>query len=273
MKPARQWLRLVTISGLLGWGFVAVGGTWSDDFSANILGSDWQGDRDSFSIIDGALKGISALPVAPSPFHRVEVGKDWADYTVECRIDVEVPNLLVCTKGALVLRDNGTEGYVFALHVATKTIELYRLSDNQVLLSKDAPLALKTWYLVRAELQGDTMKFFVDDQLIGTVIDDRSLSGAVGVAVQDALDARFDDFAVTGPNIPGNGLALTVAQNITLTWPSALTNYVLKTKSELSPGAAWDTVTNSPSTNGGQLSITLPASPGSRFYILVPKSQ
>ncbi len=266
-------LRLLSVSSFCGWCFLAVAGTWSDDFSANILGSDWYGDRDSFSIVDGTLKGVSALPVAPSPFHRVEVGKDWADYTVQCRIDVEVPNLLVCTKGALVLRDDGMDGYVFALHVATKTIEVYRLSDNQILLSREAPLALQTWYVARADLQGPTMMFFVDGQLVGTVTDDRSLSGAVGVAVQDALDARFDDFTVTGPNIPGNGLELTVAQNITLTWPSALTNYVLKTTSQLSPGATWDTVTNSPSTNGDQVSVTLQASPGSRFYVLVPKSQ
>lgn len=273
MKTARRWLRLLSVSGLFGWSFLAAAGTWSDDFSANILGSDWSGDRDSFSILDGTLKGISALPVAPSPFHRVEVGKDWGDYSVQCRINVVVPNLLVCTKGALVLRDNGTDGYVFALHVATKTIEVYRLSDNQILLSKEAPLALQTWYLARADLKGSTMNFFVDDQLVGTVTDDRSLSGSVGVAVQDALDARFDDFSVTGPNVPGNGLELTVAQNITLTWPSALTNYVLKTAAQLSPIAGWDTVTNSPSTNGGQLSVTLQPAPGTRFYLLVPKSQ
>jgi hypothetical protein len=270
VKPALRLLRLLTGSSFLGWGFLAAAGTWSDHFSQNVLGSDWQGDRDYFSIVDGALMGVSAEPIAPVPLHRVEVGKDWTDYSVQCRIDVVEPNLLICTKGALILRDNGTEGYVFALHVATKTIEVYRLSNHEILLSKDAPLELKTWYLVGAELHGATMTFFVDGQLVGTLTDDRSLSGRVGVAVQDALETLFDDFIVTGPSIPGNGLELSVGQKITVTWPNPLTNYVLKAASQLSPATAWDTVTNTPTTIGGQLSVTFDPSPGNHFYMLVP---
>jgi len=266
-----QFLLLLTGLGFLGWSFPASAGTWSDSFSQDVLGTDWQGDRDYFSIVDGTLKGVSAVPVAPVPLHLVEVGKDWTDYSIQCRIDVVEPNLLICTKGALVLRDNGSDGYVFALHVATKTIEVYRLSNHEMLLSKDAPLELKTWYLVRAELHGPTMSFFVDGQLVGTITDDRSLSGRVGVAAQDAMDARFDDFTVTGPNIPSNGLEVTVGQGITVSWPSALTNYVLKAASQLSPTTAWDTVTNTPTTTSGQLSVTLEPSPGNHFYMLVPK--
>ncbi len=273
MKPARRWLRLLTVPGFLGFCFLAQAGTWSDSFSEKALGSDWQGDTSSFWIVDGALKGVSALPVAPSPFNHIELGKDWADYTVQCRLNVVTPNLLICTKGALVLRDDGTDGYVFALHVATKTIEVYRLSDHEMLLSKDAPLELQQWYVLRAELQGPAMTFFVDDQLVGTVTDDRASSGQVGVAVQDTLETLFDDFTVTGPKIPSNGLELSVGQQITLAWPDSLTNYVLKSSSQLSGAPAWTTVTNQPSTSGGQLSVTLTPSSSSAFYMLVPKSQ
>jgi hypothetical protein len=272
MKPARRWLRLLTGSGFVAWSFLAAAGTWSDHFSGSVLGADWRGDRDYFSIVDGALNGISAAPIAPVPLHQVEVGTNWDDYTVQCRIDVVTPNLLVCTKGALILRDNGTDGYVFALHIATKTIEVYRLSDHEILLSQAALLELQTWYLVRAELQGATMSFFVDDQLVGTVTDDRSLSGAVGLAVQDTMETLFDDFTVSGPNIPSNGLELSRGQKMTLSWPSSLTNYVLKTTTQLSPATTWDTVTNTPTATGDQLSVTLDPSPGNRFYRLVPGS-
>lgn len=271
MDTTVRWLQLA--------GFIlpasacfTLAGTWSDHFSESVLGSDWQGDRSYFSIVDGALDGISAEPIAPVPLHQVEVGTNWGDYTVQCRIDVVTPNLLVCTKGALILRDNGTDGYVFALHVATKTIEVYRLSDHTMLLSQNAPLALQTWYLVRAELQGTNMSFFVDGQLIGTVTDDRSLSGAVGVAVQDTMETLFDDFTVTGPNIPNNGLALSVGQEITLSWPSFLTNYVLKATSDLSATGSWNTVTNAPVSSNGQFSVTLDPAAGNRFYLLAPKS-
>lgn len=263
-------LRLLTASGFVGWSSLAAAGTWSDHFSESALGTDWQGDRDYFSILDGNLWGVSATPVAPVPLHLVEVGKDWTDYTVQCRIDVVEPNLAICTKGALVLRDNGTDGYVFALHVATTTIEVYRLSDHEMLLSKDAPLELKRWYLVSAGLYGPTMSFFVDGQLVGTITDTRVSSGRVGVAVQDAMGVRFDDFTVSGPNIPSNGLELSVGQGITVSWPDSLTNFVLKTTSHLSASTLWDTVTNIPISTGGLLRITVPPSPGPRFYILVP---
>jgi hypothetical protein len=270
MNTSVRWLQLAGFILLVSTSFTFAG-TWSDHFSGSVFGSDWRGDRDYFSILDGALDGISAEPLAPVPLHQVEVGTNWGDYAVQCRIDVVTPNLLVCTKGALVLRDNGTDGYVFALHVATQTIEVYRLSDHAMLLSQDAPLQLKTWYLVRAVLQGSTMSFFVDGQFIGTLTDDRSLSGAVGVAVQDTLETLFDDFTVTGPNIPNNGLALSVGPKITLNWPSFLTNYVLKAASDLSATGVWSTVTNTPVSSNGQFFVTLDPAAGNRFYLLAPK--
>ncbi len=272
MKPSPRLLRLLAGLILLGGSFSTFAGTWFDHFPGSALASDWIGDRDYFFVTNGALNGISASPIAPVPLRRVEVGTNWDDYTVQCRIDVVTPNLLVCTKGALVLRDNGKDGYVFALHVATQTIEVYRLSDQEMLLSQFAPLELKTWYLVRAELQDASLSFFVDDQLIGTVTDDRSLSGTVGVGVQDTMQTMFEDFTVTGPNIPGNGLGLSVGPKITLSWPSSLTNYVLQVTSNLSAAGAWDPVTNTPTNSGGQFTITLEPSPGSHFYRLVPKS-
>jgi len=182
----------------------SVAGTWADHFSSDALGADWRGNRDYFRITDAALDGQSASPLAPSPLNLVEVGEGWTDYTIRCWMNVVAPNSRVCTKGALILRDNGKDGYVFALHEPTQTVEVYRLSNHEMLLSKPAAIELKKWYRVRAELQGPVMSFFVDDQLMGTVTDDRSLSGAVGVAVQDAEQVLFDDFTVTGPNIPGN---------------------------------------------------------------------
>jgi hypothetical protein len=261
----------VHVSILLAWASSAFAGTWSDHFSGSVLGLDWHGDRDYFSIADGALDGFSAAPIAPVPMRQVEVGTNWTDYNVQCLIDVVTPNLLVCTKGALVLRDNGTDGYVFALHVATQTVEVYRLADQEMLLSQDLPLQLQTWYLVRAELQNTNLSFFLDNQLIGMVADNRSLSGAAGVAVQDTMETLFQDFTVTGPNVPGNGLELSIGQEITLSWPSSLTNYVLKETSDISPDAAWSVVTNAPTHIGNQLSVSLNPGPGQQFYMLAPK--
>ena len=86
------------------------------------------------------------------------------------------------------------------------------------------------------------------------------------------METLFDDFTVTGPGIPSNRLALSVGQNITLSWPSFLTNYVLQTTSNLSSTNAWNPVTNTPVSSNGQFTVTLDRSPGNHFYILAPKS-
>jgi hypothetical protein len=73
-----------------------------------------------------------------------------------------------------------------------------------MLLRKDAKIELKQWYHVRAELRGPTMSFYVDGRFVGTVTDALVPTGSVGLAVQDAEAAWFDDFTISGQNISGN---------------------------------------------------------------------
>jgi hypothetical protein len=246
---------------------LAFAGGWSDDFSQEVLGPEWRGDMDYFSIVNGALKGISASPLAPVPLRWVEGGTEWSDCVVRCWINVVTPNLLVCTKGALILRHSGNEGYVFALHVATQTVEVFRLSDQAMLLSKAEPLELQKWYRVRAELQGDNMSFFLDDKLIGRITDQRSGSGTIGLGVQDALEVLFDDLTVT--DLRGQDNALTISRaggKITLAWPISASGLVIQTTDDLSPSAKWTTLTDSPVQSGYQNILVLDIGPGRRFY-------
>jgi hypothetical protein len=196
----------------------AFAGTWFDGFAGNTLDPKWVGDKDNFLVADGYLQGRNAHPIQLIPPKWVEIGKDWDDYTVTCKINVVLPNLLVCTKGALILRRSGNEGYIFALHVATRTVEVYRLSDQEMLLSVDKDLQLKKWYVVKAELQGDSMSFYLDDGLIGKISDRRSASGTVGLAVQDVLTALFDDFTITGPKIEDGSAEVKAINKIPITW-------------------------------------------------------
>ena len=249
----------------------AMGATWSDDFSTSALRPEWKGDRDHFTIVNGSLNGVSASPLAPVPLRSVEVGSDWDDYVVQCRMNVVTPNLLVCTKGALILRQQGNEGYVFALHVATQTVEVYRLSDHEMLLSKPQPLELKGWYRVRAELQGEKLAFYLDDKLVGTLIDRRSSSGSVGLAVQDALSVLFDDFTVTGPKVQNDALNITRSGNqIILNWPTSLATGVIQTTDTLIPPIPWRHLTNAPVVSGSQNIVVLGTAAGSWFYRLGP---
>jgi hypothetical protein len=163
------------------------------------------GDKDAFRVTtNGFLEGESASPVSVSPLKVLEVVKDSSDCVVGCWVNVVAPNTRVCTKGAVILRHSGTNGYVFALHEATQTMEVYRLATHEMLLLKAAKIDLQRWYLLQAELRGPVMRFFVDGELIGTVTEPVASNGAVGVSAQDAEAVWFDDFSVTGPQVVGN---------------------------------------------------------------------
>lgn len=178
-------------------------GTWNDRFQGPTLAADWTGSLNFFQLKDGILIGQSASPLA-SPLNFIEIAVDSTNCDVAGWINIVAPNLRVCTKGALLLRHSDNGGYVFALHEPTQTIEVYRLPTRQMLLKMDSRIELKQWYYLRAELRGPVMTFFVDGKFVGTVTDTLSPSGSVGIAVQDAEIAWFDDFSVTGPNIIGN---------------------------------------------------------------------
>jgi len=179
-------------------------GTWSDHFAFPALLIDWKGNLDAFRIVNQTLEGVSASPLTPSPFNFVEVQKDSTDCTVTAWINVVAPNTRVCTKGAILARHTGTNGYVFALHEATQTAEIYRLENHEMLLSKAWKIDLQKWYFVRVELHGPGMSFFIDGDEVGSVTDSVSPSGAVGLAVQDAETVWFDDFTISGPAVDGN---------------------------------------------------------------------
>ncbi|MBM3240407.1 hypothetical protein FJZ31_29340 [Candidatus Poribacteria bacterium] len=203
-------LLYMSVGLFVGWTDKAGAGIWQDDFESPILGDFWRGDIDNFSIQEGKLHGRSAHPLLVFP-RFIKVGEDWTDYTVQCRVNVVQPNLLVCSKGALLLRYQEKEGYVFALHVATESVEVYRFS-GEMLLSVRMPLQLETWYTLRAEVQGDDFIFYVDNKRIGHLKDNRLSKGSVGLLVEDVLSVLFDDFRVVGPGIPSGGHGTTAVE-------------------------------------------------------------
>lgn len=58
------------------------------------------------------------------------------------------------------------------------------------------------------------------------------------------------------------------AATIILSWPVSTVNFRLFENVSLSIGGAWSAVTQSRTTNTGRIFVTIPPSPGSRFYRL-----
>src|SRR5688572_27751681 len=123
MRTAGVWFTLVAVAFQFALLPSAQCGTWRDHFHRGYA-SQWMGDKSFFrATTNDVLEGVSAEPVPGSPLNILEIATDSSDCVVGCWINVVSPNLRVCTKGGLLLRHSGTNGYVFALHEATQTIE------------------------------------------------------------------------------------------------------------------------------------------------------
>lgn len=194
-----------------------IAGTWTDNFNGNRLSPLWSGDVENFSIVNNTLEGRNASPVQLA-LKMLRLNLNLRNYTVRCRINVMLPNMLICTKGAVILRYRNNDGYVFALHIPTKTVEIYRLSNGEMLFSKEEPINLETWYELRAELNENKMAFFLDNKLIAEIEDNKLAFGAVGLGVQDALSVLFDDFSLSSPELENGWTTVEKKIKLFYTW-------------------------------------------------------
>lgn len=266
---------LLWVVGVILCGGMAEAGTWRDHFHKT-QAPEWGGDNEDFQVTtNGFLEGVSAAPVGISPLNHLELPTKLSNVVVSCWVNVVRQNSGVCTKGALFLRHDGTSGYVFALHQATQTVEVYRSFSSEMLLLQPAEIRLGQWYQLRAELNGTEMRFFVDGRLIGSVTDDESATGKFGVAVQDAASVLFDDFSVNGPEVIGNVDELETPNVTVESGEGELTlrffteagfDYILQSKAN-PQGHGWNTVTNfTVKLQPIEAVITVPAIGQATFY-------
>ena len=59
-------------------------------------------------------------------------------------------------------------------------------------------------YTLKISTVGTITEFYIDGELIETIDKDRFTSGRIGLNASDGI-CLFDDFVVTGPNIPDGG--------------------------------------------------------------------
>lgn len=63
---------------------------------------------------------------------------------------------------------------------------------------------LDHWYTLKATAQEDHTGFYIDDDLVGEFDHREIKSGSVGLVISNAI-VHFDDFVVTGPDVPDGG--------------------------------------------------------------------
>jgi hypothetical protein len=105
-----------------------------------------------------------------------------------------------------------------------------------------------------------------DSGAVPVNLSDTVVQREVADATAQSLKAVYSNGLISITNLRRLSIAL-VGTNVTLSWPAAFSNYVLQSLGNLSAGE-WNANLGSPSVNGTNLFITLPATNLQQFYRL-----
>jgi hypothetical protein len=201
-------------------------GTLRDDFDDGDMDEwDLSGAGDVWEVKDGEL--VITPRGSPVVFRIGET--TWDDYTVRVRTrivkhqstgNIESSNILVriqpLPQHHLYIFGPGTRGFsskmAFACYVQGDTTPRHFVSDP-------FEWELNTWYDLKVTAEGDQFWFYVDNILVIHYTDDTYPKGKVGLAASfNGTTAHFDDFSVTGDDVPDLDLDVSPEEKLATTW-------------------------------------------------------
>lgn len=199
----------------------AFAGTFRDDFEneQDFLndkqlreGGVWEEDIAFFTWENGAIKGRNDLAIKAG---LITGDYWWEDYTVEFRAKL-ITDLDFDFDGiGLVLRRPciGCDGDYFFFFGRSpgggNTVALMGKDPQQPLKTAPFQISKDVWYTFKVAAQGEQLEFYVDNKLVLEARDNAFPTGKAGFVVQNGgggpLEALFDDFVVTGPEVEDGG--------------------------------------------------------------------
>lgn len=200
-------------------------GTWRDDFEDNKT-TEWEiynedKQLEKWWINDGEAVGEIFIEGFWSLWLTGDI--EWEFYSVSCKAMLEEDKNEESSLG-LTLHDRGDEDsrYVFMIDYLVNTVRIIKGIPGGGGVVFNFVAEKGVWYDLKAIVNADgTLEFHIDDTVFEAV-DPQPLSGGqAGFVIGDSR-ARFDNFAVTGDNIPngGPGKPFDVApkEKLTTTW-------------------------------------------------------
>jgi hypothetical protein len=122
---------------------------------------------------------------------------------------------------------------------------------------------------------GDGVSYVLLTNIAATSVGDVSaVNGQTNYYKVAALDgcASSATSVAVGVPLPLPELGLSQSEGLlTIRWPSWASDWALMSTSNLTPPSVWTELTNAVSTNGGQLTITVPVSSALQFFRLAPQ--
>lgn len=208
-------------------------GTYTDDFE--------DGDMDEWELRSIGAKGTWKIEneelvlqgAGGSTAIGFSIGENnWRDYTVQ--VSMKLTKHVVTNwweQAGVGLRmfkgDNGLikSGYYIALGTPGQNIKQLRTyySDfvqvnNKHIQAIPFDWELSTWYVLKAVVLGNTFKYYVDDELVMEYTDANGPNGGVGLSVTASTEAHFDNFSVTGDDVPDNFRPVTARDRLVTVW-------------------------------------------------------
>ena len=214
--------------------FLLVTSTWAGTFTDNFD----DGNMDGWTIHrplgqGGTWKienGELVLQVIDGPIEFTIGEPTWKDYTVSVKVKMtahQPHQRWVEAAGILTRWSSGLNSYVFLLGTGGLFGNFKGLGAHYV-KNSDVPQhyesspfdwKLNTWYELKVTAEGGQFKVYVDGKQVLSYVDATHPSGAIGIgAAYAGTTAHFDDFSVTGDDVPGTVAAVDPKAKLATTW-------------------------------------------------------
>ena len=224
-------------------------GTLKDDFNHGQL-KGWT--HECFQIVGNDLRNLKPCPtkegdatwrikrneliVQTGPITQgsfIAVGEeDWKNYTVSVKAKIvkhqprQDGGITWFESAALVLRSSSKDSfYFFALGTTglrPKEVRACVFNNNfncQNNQSTPFEWKLNKWYQLKVEAKGGRFKYYVDGKQVIDYKDETHPAGKVGIWAGDhSTTFHYDDFMVTGPQVPDLNLSVSSQSKLATVW-------------------------------------------------------
>jgi len=159
-------------------------------------------------------------------YHRAYFGEeDWTDYTVEAKVRIEEGGELAPIVGIFFrVTEKSALGDYYYFRLDERPSEgpgLIKAPNVTMQINNNDPAEIGRDYVLKVEVNGNSIKCYVDGNLEIDVVDDAFPQGAIGVGTFNAV-GHFDDVTVNGPGIP---LAVSPEEKLPRTWGLVKASY------------------------------------------------
>ena len=209
--------------------FSAYSGTFFDDFDQEndfwVVGmGEWTIENGVYHQTDTSSNGARGL------FSYVEGSENWGnDFTIETRVIIHKSGVETHLEAGIMYKwQNKDNQYHVVMDQNDSIIRINKCvnggwEQNQNI---NNPFKLEEWHDIKVVVESDKHEIFIDGKNIQEyerVVDDKD--GFIGLKTL-GCEASFDDFRVTGPNVPDSGVGSAVesAGKIACMWSRIKSN-------------------------------------------------